>query len=119
MSDGIKKNFKKAIWWSGVIMIGLIFGISLQLAQAADGACYTSYGSPPDISGNRSTANPWCIKGFVDKGSIGEWGACTTGMSDSFGNFGFFRPPSGVCTKWVTGNAVYTVSFGEAHRCCR
>jgi hypothetical protein len=116
-----EKIFNKVIWWSGMVMIGFIFSMSLQLTQAADGACYTSYGKPPALpAGNRAAApNDWCLTGFVDKGSIGKWGACTTGLSDSFGNYGFFRPPRGVCTNWATGNTVYTVSFDEAHKCCR
>jgi len=116
-----EKIFKTAIWWSGVAIIGLFFGISLQLAQAAGQTCYTSYGPPPALPEGNQAAEPddWCLAGFVDKGSIGKWGACTTGVSNSYGNYGFSLPPGGICNNWATGSTVYTVSFGEAHKCCR
>lgn len=34
MKQKIKKIFENAIWWSGVIMVGLILGISLQFVRA-------------------------------------------------------------------------------------
>jgi hypothetical protein len=34
MKHKLKKIFENAIWWSGVIMIGLILGISLQFVKA-------------------------------------------------------------------------------------
>lgn len=34
MSNGIKKIFENAVWWSGVVMVGLILGLSLQVVKA-------------------------------------------------------------------------------------
>jgi hypothetical protein len=126
MSNGIKKIFENAIWWSGILMMGLVLGVSLQfvrtwknptvvslanpslsanvaLAQGASGsgACYVSY------SGK-------CSAKFTDRGTIGKWGQCSY-----WGGFTWiytFLPAGGKCAPW--DNDSYTFDEGEEHLCC-
>ena len=126
MSNGIKKVFENAIWWSGIAMMGLVLGVSLQfvrnwtnpavaplaasslsgniaLAQATGGkgACYVSY------SGS-------CSEKFTDKGTIGKWGQCSYWDGNTW--IYTFLPAGGTCATWDDGK--YTFYSGQEHVCC-
>jgi len=34
MKDKLKKVFENAVWWSGVVMVGLILGLTIQFVKA-------------------------------------------------------------------------------------
>jgi len=80
--------------------------IEAAVGTGGGGGCYTSYGTPP---GSADPLTGKCIQGFTNKGSIGQWGACGSGIS----NTDHFRPPGGGC--WGTG---LPLDFGEAFVCC-
>jgi hypothetical protein len=127
MKHKIKKIFENAIWWSGVVMIGLVLGASLQFVRT-----WTNPAVPPpaasSLSGNVALAQAAGGKGgcyvsytedclsaeFEKVGTLGNWGTCfiTTGAW----YYAYFRPPSGEC---CAGGQIVTHTRGKAYLCCQ
>ena len=78
MKHKIKKIFENAVWWSGVVMVGLILGISLQFVKAwtepTEAPPNGNVGAPINTSVNPQT------KGLGGVGSLG-----IAGVLDAFG----------------------------------
>jgi hypothetical protein len=59
MKQKIKKIFENAVWWSGVIMVGLVLGLSLQFVRA--------WTEPTDVPPNGNVGAP------INTGTIGQF----------------------------------------------
>lgn len=88
--------------------------IEAAVAQSAGGSgCYISYAKPP-VANRAAAPNDNCITGFIDKGSVGMWGACCADCHNGDPST-YFRPPGGSC---LIGTAS-APDIDEAHACCQ
>lgn len=111
MKDKLKKVFENAVWWSGVVMVGLILGISLQFVRAWTEPTEAPPGGNVGAPINTSVLPQW--KGLGGIGSLGVTGVLQSFMvlTDNF------RMPTGaqpgyVLTADALGNATWQPPSG-------
>ncbi len=94
MPQQIKKIFNKIIWWSGVIMVGLVLGLCLQFAIAATWTGPTSAPPNDNVSAPLNTGANQQIKGDFTS-HIGS--VALAGVLETFG----FKMPTGAQPGYV------------------
>jgi len=69
MKQKMKKIFENAVWWSGVVMVGLVLGISLQVVKAWTEPTEAPPGGNVGAPINTSLVGQW-KKGLLQLGAL-------------------------------------------------
>ncbi|MFA5925926.1 MAG: hypothetical protein WC831_03235 [Parcubacteria group bacterium] len=110
MSNRIKKAFENAVWWSGVVTVGLILGISLQFVRA--------WTEPTDVPPNGNVGAPLNTSAVsqIKNGILGVLGISTSyinvpGLTPVAGNVLIAQNASGQVA-WAAGGGCYVSYSG-------